>query len=216
MFEEIEAWQRRCNQDAEARLYASETNFEFSITVGDEVVMCCVEDGEYTFRRITFGTAVPDVNLVIPPHYWMQFMQATPPPFFNTFNAMRAHFPEVTVEGDELKWAQFVGLIESVLRFARESQSDICLSSQKSYDVSAIVGRYIHFASSEEKSVVYYEESGNGKPIVFLHTAGSDSRQYRYLLADLEMQQNWHMYALDLPYHGKSDPVGQSRVQYTV
>jgi len=42
--------------------------------------------------------------------------------------------------------------------------------------------------------------------MVFLHTAGSDSRQFKYLLGNTELQKTWHMYAFDLPYHGRSEP----------
>ncbi|GMA66147.1 alpha/beta fold hydrolase [Alicyclobacillus fastidiosus] len=77
------------------------------------------------------------------------------------------------------------------------------------FDVTTIQGHYIDFPSSDTSSVLYYEESGAGQPIVFLHTAGSDSRQYRHLLANTELQKHYHMFSFDLPFHGKSDPYQQ-------
>ena len=38
------------------------------------------------------------------------------------------------------------------------------------------------------------------------HTAGSDSRQWRHLLEDAEIQKRFQMIAYDLPFHGKSVP----------
>ena len=53
---------------------------------------------------------------------------------------------------------------------------------------------------------MYYEEAGQGIPIVLQHTAGSDSRQWRHLLEDAEIQKRFRMIAYDLPFHGKSVP----------
>jgi pimeloyl-ACP methyl ester carboxylesterase len=54
---------------------------------------------------------------------------------------------------------------------------------------------------------VFYEYSGEGKqPIVFLHTAGSDSRQYHGVMNDARMRKKCIMYAFDLPGHGRSFP----------
>jgi len=53
---------------------------------------------------------------------------------------------------------------------------------------------------------VYFEESGAGIPLVCLHTAGSDGRQWRHLLADEEFTKTFRIIAFDLPWHGKSNP----------
>ena len=42
--------------------------------------------------------------------------------------------------------------------------------------------------------------------MICLHTAGSDSRQYKYLLEDPELQADFRMIAFDLPWHGRSAP----------
>ena len=67
-------------------------------------------------------------------------------------------------------------------------------------------GRYVYVDTASVRSRVYFEESGSGRPLLCLHTAGSDSRQYRHLLCDSEVTSKWRILAFDLPYHGRSLP----------
>lgn len=55
---------------------------------------------------------------------------------------------------------------------------------------------------------MYFEEAGraDGIPLLCQHTAGTDSRQYRHVLEDAGLQQNFRIIAYDLPYHGRSLP----------
>ncbi len=69
-----------------------------------------------------------------------------------------------------------------------------------------IVGRYLSVPVLGEDCRVYTEEAGSGIPLVCLHTAGADSRQYRHLLCDGEVTRHFRVIAFDLPWHGKSYP----------
>jgi len=71
-----------------------------------------------------------------------------------------------------------------------------------------ITGRYVHLGTAWGRSRIYFEEAGGGRPLVCLHTAGADSRQYRELLCDVEVASRWRVIAFDLPYHGRSMPPG--------
>lgn len=53
---------------------------------------------------------------------------------------------------------------------------------------------------------MYFEEAGSGSPLVCLHTAGADSRQWHRLLCDAGVTANWRAIAFDLPYHGRTMP----------
>jgi pimeloyl-ACP methyl ester carboxylesterase len=78
-----------------------------------------------------------------------------------------------------------------------------------------IVGRYVQLNIDGEAQRIYFEEAGSGVPLVCLHTAGSDSRQYRHLLNDQEITSQFRVLAFDLPRHGKSNPpVGWQRQEY--
>jgi len=72
--------------------------------------------------------------------------------------------------------------------------------------VEPIVGRYVHFAAGGRDYRVYFEEAGSGIPLVCLHTAGADGRQYRDLLNDAAITDHYRVLAFDMPWHGKSLP----------
>ena len=69
-----------------------------------------------------------------------------------------------------------------------------------------ITGRYFSIKVDEEFFRIYVEESGAGIPLICLHTAGSDSRQFRHILNDKEITKKYRVIAFDLPWHGKSNP----------
>jgi len=53
---------------------------------------------------------------------------------------------------------------------------------------------------------IFYEEAGEGVPLICLHTAGADSRQWRHVLNDPDITSRFRVVAFDLPYHGRSNP----------
>jgi pimeloyl-ACP methyl ester carboxylesterase len=69
-----------------------------------------------------------------------------------------------------------------------------------------IVGRYVRTEIDSRPHRLYFEEAGQGIPLVCLHTAGADARQWRHLLNDTEVTQHFRVLAFDLPWHGKSNP----------
>jgi pimeloyl-ACP methyl ester carboxylesterase len=69
-----------------------------------------------------------------------------------------------------------------------------------------ITGSYVYLNIDGVEYRVYYEEAGQGIPLLLGHTAGSDGRQYRHLLCDAEVTRDFRAIAFDLPFHGKSLP----------
>jgi len=72
--------------------------------------------------------------------------------------------------------------------------------------IEDIVGRYLRLDIDGVPQRIYYEEAGQGVPLLCLHTAGSDGRQYRGLLNDPEITSRFRCIVFDLPAHGKSSP----------
>ena len=78
-----------------------------------------------------------------------------------------------------------------------------------------IVGRYLNFELLGRPHRLYIEEAGQGIPLLCLHTAGSDGRQYRGLMNDKRITDNYRVIAFDMPWHGKSSPpVGYQNEEY--
>jgi pimeloyl-ACP methyl ester carboxylesterase len=68
--------------------------------------------------------------------------------------------------------------------------------------LESIVGRYTQLNDCR----LYFEEAGEGIPLLCLHTAGSDGRQYRAVLNDPSITKNYRVITFDMPWHGKSSP----------
>ena len=69
-------------------------------------------------------------------------------------------------------------------------------------------GRYMHVVLLGKPHRVYVEEAGAHEaiPLLCLHTAGSDTRQYRGLMNDARVLKDYRVIAFDMPWHGKSSP----------
>ena len=89
-------------------------------------------------------------------------------------------------------------------------------------DFEPIIGRYLNvqIAASSHHSVppspppspdepvsyrIYFEEAGEGIPLLCLHTAGADSRQFRHLLNDAEVTSRYRVIA-STPLSRPSNP----------
>jgi pimeloyl-ACP methyl ester carboxylesterase len=78
-----------------------------------------------------------------------------------------------------------------------------------------IVGRYAHLELSGRPHRLYIEEAGSGIPLVCLHTAGADGRQFRHILNDPAITRDYRVIVFDMPWHGKSlPPVGFETEEY--
>lgn len=78
-----------------------------------------------------------------------------------------------------------------------------------------VTGRYLHVDIDDVPHRVYVEEAGEGVPLLCLHTAGADTRQFRGLLNDDEVLEQFRVVTFDLPWHGKSSPpAGWQDVEY--
>lgn len=68
------------------------------------------------------------------------------------------------------------------------------------------IGRYLNMNLLGRPHRLYVEEAGEGVPLLCLHTAGSDGRQYRALMNDAAITAKHRVIAFDMPWHGKSSP----------
>ncbi len=69
-----------------------------------------------------------------------------------------------------------------------------------------IIGRYMTLEVSGRANRIYFEEAGEGIPLICLHTAGAHGSQYRHLMCDPSVTDRFRVIAFDLPWHGKSSP----------
>jgi len=130
--------------------------------------------------------------------------------------ALRATDPSFGMEGNRLLAAQALPVLERLAHVARlldpatspaASEETLERESPVKRDPAHLIGRYVDLPDQDGKPWrIYYEEAGTGAPLILLHTAGADSRQFHDLLCDVEIGAHWRMLAFDLPWHGRSTP----------
>jgi pimeloyl-ACP methyl ester carboxylesterase len=69
-----------------------------------------------------------------------------------------------------------------------------------------VIGRYMNLDLFGRPHRIYVEQAGQGTPLLCLHTAGSDGRQYRGLMNHPGITARHRVIAFDMPWHGKSSP----------
>lgn len=72
--------------------------------------------------------------------------------------------------------------------------------------IEPITGRYLTVEVAGAPRRIYFEEAGQGRPVLCLHTAGADSRQWRHVMNDAAVTDGHRLIAFDMPWHGKSLP----------
>jgi pimeloyl-ACP methyl ester carboxylesterase len=81
-------------------------------------------------------------------------------------------------------------------------------TTETSSRVEPIEGKYVHVDIEGVDHRVYVEENGpeDGIPLLCQHTAGCNNQEWRHLLTDDAITENFRVIAYDLPFHGKSVP----------
>ena len=151
-------------------------------------------------------------TLVARPHQWQAFFEPIPKPPFQSYWGMfgqNIHQDGVEVVGDHDAYINFTHIWRRTLELLHDAFcGPIEMESQATTDEDHIIGRYVYISPPVWGRVkLFYESSGEGnQDIVFLHTAGSDGRQYHGVMNDPRMRAKCNMIAFDLPGHGRSFP----------
>ncbi len=147
---------------------------------------------------------------------WERFLQPIPPRHHQNLLGMRMRVPEFSAEGDQLAWAQHVHLIRRVLdlgRWLARGEAGPAPASLRPRlgtptPCPPAQGRYVTVRAQGRDYVLYGESSGLGRPILGMHTAGSDSRQFHRLMCEPRLAEaGFALTTFDLPGHGRSPAV---------
>ena len=189
----------------------------------DPVIITLEADGNGYVKAIfgTEGMAEASFVLYARAEDWRAFFAADANlvrPYQSFWGILRVLGPlhkEVRIEGDIGIFAKYARVWRIVLDRIRDAvnektgaltEDEVDVPEEELEEGEPICGQYIWIAHSEYGRVkIFYEYTGNGDQIiVFLHTAGSDSRQYHSLMSMPALQRKCKMYAFDLPAHGRS------------
>jgi pimeloyl-ACP methyl ester carboxylesterase len=168
-------------------------------------------DKDWTIRtggeRITAEAVKPgaqDVALAATPAQWAEYASPAPGVGATTLAAMM-RTGKLKADGDMLLFGRHLLFIEELFASLRPPRA-AASAAAATPAIEAITGRYLRLSLNGRPHRIYFEEAGSGIPLICLHTAGADGRQYRGVLNDPEVTRNFRVIAFDLPWHGKSSP----------
>ena len=150
----------------------------------------------------------PDLTFEAPADVWAKFAEPVPPVGYQSLNGMM-RMSHLAVGGAMLEFGRHLTLIEEVFASVRGPRPAPASPAPVGKPwLEPVTGRYLHADLDGRPHRIYFEEAGpaDGIPLVCLHTAGSDGRQFRAVINDTEITRDYRVICFDLPWHGKSSP----------
>ena len=204
----MEALVTRANQDGEMAWALQGLEGSLLLDMESQRHLLRLGQGRIELARSIERDDSWDLALAAPLDIWTQLFSATPPPNHQGLTALWVTQPHFAAQGDQHLFASALHALNRLVELGREPREPTPAPDPPvRRDPGQIIGHYLDLpAPGTGVARVYYEEAGSGPPLVLLHTAGADSRQFHELLADVEIAKHWRMLAFDLPRHGKSIP----------
>ncbi|MEL0004015.1 MAG: alpha/beta hydrolase [Rhodospirillales bacterium] len=191
----------RSKENPQVQLLLSLSSFTFSIFADKDATYVKIKDGLLSLSD-TPQSERPDFSMIASAEAWANFLSDEPKPGFQTLSTMRRR-RHMTVEGDVGLFFRQMLLLEMLFsRLDAGAQNPTSLPP----GLESVTGHYLRLDIKGVPHRVYFEEAGSGPPLICLHTAGSDGRQFRHILNDAEITSRFRVIAFDLPWHGKSSP----------
>lgn len=201
---DLDALQRQLRDDAVLNALPELGGCTIRFTFGDDSFLLTTRP-DITVRPVAGIEDSWDFSYQVPGEAFERARSSAPPAGYNTAQAIvRQLGADNVVIGDRRRWAQYAPVVERVLHNVREEQTT-APTVELPRD-SQTVGRYVTVDVDGVAHRIFYESAGEGIPLVCLHTAGSDSRQYRFILEDREITSSYRVIAFDMPWHGRSSP----------
>jgi pimeloyl-ACP methyl ester carboxylesterase len=204
----LERWQAACAADPVLARQLPGAAARFGIAQPGLSVVLEMTDGALALR---LGEGA-ETRFAAPAETWQRFLQPLPPRHHHNLFAMRMRLPEFTMEGNELAWMQHAHLLRRTLEIGRWVAHGGAGAPPESFRPAGPLapcpvarGRYVTVRAQGRDVVLYGEQHGAGRPILGLHTAGADSRQFHRLAAEPALAGH-AVIAFDLPGHGRSPP----------
>ena len=205
-------------QDAQLKAFLSSAaitkpaTFGIKSSLSESTILITVLNG-----KAISSVGTPDgalFTLSALPEQWSEFFKPTPMAPYQSYwgmFGMNIKQEGILVHGDQDAFANWTHVWRRALEILHDAYAGPTPEDEDERDTDEdhLVGRYVWLmAPVWGRCKIFYEKSGEGKQeIVFLHTAGSDSRQYHGVMNDPRMRERCTMYAFDLPGHGRSFPI---------
>lgn len=177
---------------------------------GDGTLLATVSNGSVKASTGSPNDALFTLSAL--PEQWEQFFKDVPVAPYQSYwgmFGMNIKQEGIEVKGDQTAMAQWTHVWRRVLELAHDAHcGPMQEDEQPEPEEDHLTGHYVYLNAPVWGRVkTFYETAGEGRQsIVFLHTAGSDGRQYHGVMNDAKMRKRCTMYCFDLPGHGRSFP----------
>ena len=171
----------------------------------DQVTTYLAIDGDGARLSSDIPEHPVDLTLSARTEAWAELTCPVPKPGYQTLSTMR-RTQNLIVTGDMVKFQQHLLLLEMLFSNLSDPAGAAAPGAIAEPMIEPVIGRYLRLQFEGRPHRIYFEEAGQGIPLICLHTAGSDGRQYRHLLNDPDVTDRFRVIAFDLPWHGKSSP----------
>lgn len=199
MTERLRSWLARAANDNVFGWCSQGLTCGISVSDGDQTLTLTLGDRPRVHEGGGGGITLNAATTV-----WDQVLSPTPPPGYHSFGALLRNPAGPEISGDTLTLAQALAALERLVELARPSEAAFA-GFAFAHDPETVSGhRRVLTDGNGATACLHWLEAGKGAPIVFLHTAGADARQYLHQLADLALQKNHSLLAFDMPWHGLS------------
>lgn len=150
--------------------------------------------------NLTSDAPSPDITIAAAAEDWAIVLQDAPPPGFHSFAALQLRNPRFEISGEGLAIAQARACLEALIEALRPR-----VHNDVHCDLTRLNAHYDRITAHGRRVDMFAETAGAGPPLLCLHTAGADSRQFHGLLTS-DLVRSWRLIAFDLPFHGRSLP----------
>jgi len=202
----LSQWKERCRNDGEFKLASRYFDGGIRFNIGDTSMALWFENGQLTD---TPADAQALIEYSGDAAVWEKMAAEVPERFHNDLMGAMMTGMGISRSGDPLLHSQYFGAAMRALELLRPlsprgETAAHDARTQGTFD--APTGRYVHLELGGSMHRIYFEEAGQGIPILLQHTAGAHGSQWRHLFEMPEITSRFRLIAYDLPYHGKSIP----------
>jgi len=200
-----EEWSERCANDGEFMMAARHWNGGIVLSAGETRLNVVVSGGHP-------GAGETSNNLISfsgDEAVWEKVLAQVPDRFHNDLMANISHDLGISRQADPVTYAQYFAAAARAIELLRpraERGELMSHDAKPSGTIDAPVGRYVHLDLAGHNHRIYFEEAGEGIPLLMQHTAGCHGSQWRHLFEFPEITDRFRLIAYDLPCHGKSVP----------
>ncbi|HEY7926631.1 MAG TPA: alpha/beta hydrolase [Candidatus Dormibacteraeota bacterium] len=206
----LAAFRAAADADPELAVISERSRFRLLLRSADRVCLVVFNGGIVDASLSVSIDDSWDFTLSAPPPTWQRFLEPMPPRHHHDLFAMWMRVGDFRVDGDRRLFMASARVVRRLSELAREVVSGPSARDAHvpgtAVGLEPITGRYLWLDFEGRRYRVYFEEAGVGSPLLLLHTAGADSRQFMHMLNDSDLTSRWRLIAFDLPRHGRSMP----------